>query len=121
MKVNTMAEPINMNIQDGGAMFAHEMSVNFSPTQFILDFKMITPRNDPRGKGRPSFLMQHNVILLDPWHAKKIIEVLEATVKKYEEEYGKVTKPKALTKAEKKQKAAQETAGETRETPNYMG
>ena len=102
-----MTEPVNMNIQDGGAMYAHELSANFSPTQFMLDFKMITPRTDPRGKGRPSFLLQHNVIMVDPWHMTKIIQVLDATVKKYEEEYGKITKPKALLKAEKKQKAMQ--------------
>lgn len=116
-----MAEPINMTVNDGGAMYAHEMSVNFSPTQFILDFKMITPRNDPRGKGRPSFLMQHNVIMVEPWHAKKMIEVLEATVKKYEDEYGKLTKPKALAKAEKKQKKLAEVGETTKETPNYLG
>ncbi len=116
-----MAEQINMNIQDGGAMYAHEMSVNFTPMQFTLDFKMVTPRNDPRGKGRPSFLLQHNVIMVDPWHAKKIIEVMEATVKKYEEEYGKITKPKAVIKAEKKQKALVQDSVDTKDTPTYLG
>lgn len=116
-----MAEPVNVNVADGGAMYAHEMSVNFSPTQFMLDFKMITPRTDPRGKGRPTFLIQHNVVMVEPWHAKKIIEVLEATVKRYEEEYGKITKPKAIAKAEKKQKAQVKEAGETKETPTYLG
>ncbi|MBI4145552.1 DUF3467 domain-containing protein [Candidatus Woesearchaeota archaeon] len=117
-----MAEPVNMTINDGGAMYAHEMSANFSATQVFFDFKMITPRVDPRGKGRPTFLMQHNVVMVDPWHAKKIIEVLEATVKKYEEEYGKIVKPKALIKAEKKQKDLLATQGEeTKETPTYLG
>ncbi len=117
-----MAEPVNVNINDGGAMFAHEMSVNLSPTQIMLDFKMITPRLDPRGKGRPTFLIQHNVVMVDPWHAKKIIEVLETSVKRFEEEYGKITKPKSIAKAEKKQKQLQDTHSEsTKDTPNYMG
>ena len=116
-----MAEQFNMSVNDGGAMFAHEMSLNFTPTQFVLDFKMVTPRNDPRGKGKPSFLMQHNVIMIDPWHAKKVIEVLEASVNRYEEEYGKIVKPKAVIKAEKKQKTMIQEPQETRETPNYLG
>ena len=62
-------EPININIQDGEPIFAHEMSVNFTPTQFVLDFKCITPRNDPRSKTRASFLLKHSVVMVDPWHA----------------------------------------------------
>jgi len=116
-----MAEGYNVNVSDGGAMYAHEMSVNFSPTQFILDFKMITPRNDPRGKGKPTFLIQHNVVMMDPWHAKKVIDVLQETVKKYEQEYGKIGKPKAIEKAEKKQKKTVAPAESTKETPTYLG
>lgn len=117
-----MSEPLSINVNDGGAMFAHEMSVNISPTQLMLDFKMVTPRTDPRGKGRPTFLIQHNVIIVDPWHAKKIAEVLDESIKRYEQEYGKVTKPKGLVKAEKKQKQLQaQSAGETKETPTYLG
>ena len=115
-----MTEGYTVNVADGGAMYAHEMSVNFTPSQFILDYKMITPRNDPRGKGKPVFLIQHNVVIVEPWHAKKMIEVLQETVKKYEQEYGKISKPKAVEKAEKKQKKA--TPAEVpKETPTYMG
>jgi hypothetical protein len=117
-----MTEQINMRINDGGAMFAHEMSANFSPTQFMLDFKMITPRMDPRSKTQPSFVMQHNVIMVDPYHLKKIIEVLNDTVKKYEKEYGKISKPKSISKAEKKQKEAKgKQAPESVPVPNYLG
>jgi len=116
--VNKMAEPISINISEGGAFFAHEMSANFSPTQIFLDFKMVSPRVDPRGKGKPSFLMQHNVVMLEPWHAKKIIEVMGEVVKKYEGEYGKIKKPKAVEVAEKKQKDKKTTP---EEAPHYFG
>jgi len=39
---------VNFGIEDGDNFFAHEVSVNFNPTQFVLDFKCITPRVDPR-------------------------------------------------------------------------
>jgi hypothetical protein len=116
-----MTDQINMSVNDGAAMFAHEMSVNFSPTLFMLDFKSITPRNDPRSKDKPSFLLQHNLVMVEPWHVKSIIEVLQATVKKYEDEYGKIAKPKAILKAEKKQKLLSEQSDKGKDTPTYMG
>ncbi len=112
-------EPINIQIHEGDPFFAHEVTVNFTPTQMSMDFKCITPRSDPRSK-KPSFQMKHNVVMLDPWHAKALINVLNNVVGKYETEFGKIQKPKALTKAEKKQKELAEE-GETSEVPNYMG
>jgi len=113
-------EPINIAINDGEPFFSHEMSVNFTPTQFTLDFKCITPRTDPRSK-KPSFLLKHNVVLIEPWHAKMIIAVLSNVVKKYEEEYGAIKKPKSVEIAEKKQKKAMKAVEHATETPSYLG
>ena len=109
-------------VADGEPFFAHEMTVNFTPTQFSLDFKCITPRSDPRTKEGTAFLLKHNVVMIEPWHAKMISQVLGNVVKKYEEEFGEISKPKSVEKAEKKQKsliAAQKNA--KTETPNYFG
>lgn len=109
-------------VNDGDAFFSHELTVNFTPTQFVLDFKCITPRSDPRTKDSASFLLKHNVVMVEPWHAKRIAEVLGAVVQKYEEEFGKISKPVAIEKAEKKQKSlmAEQKSNKT-ETPSYFG
>ena len=112
-------EQINININEGDPFFAHEVTVNFTPTQLTLDFKCITPRSDPRGK-KPSFQLKHNVVMLDPWHAKSLISVLSSVVQKYEQEFGKIKKPKSLEKAEKKHKEMMQKAG-TSEVPTYLG
>ncbi len=114
-------ESINLAISDGEPFFSHEMTVNFTPTQFTFDFKCITPRVDPRSK-KPSFQMKHNVVMVEPWHAKMILAVLNNVIKKYEEEYGAIKKPKAVETAEKKQKKAMKEIkpGQT-ETPSYLG
>ena len=112
--------PVNINIVEGEPFFAHEMSVNFTPTQFTLDFKCITPRNDPRSKKQPNFLLKHNVVMLDPWHMKAIHEVLGNMVAGYEKEFGKIDKPKSLAKAEKKQKAKVSKV-KTESAPSYLG
>ena len=114
-------QQINLNIVEGDPFFAHEVSMNFTPTQITLDFKCITPRTDPRGKA-PSFLLKHNVVMVEPWHAKLMLDVLANVVKKYEEEFGKIKQPKALEKATKKQKKAEKEATKTTvATPSYMG
>ena len=114
-------QQINLNIVEGDPFFAHEVSMNFTPTQITLDFKCITPRTDPRGKA-PSFLLKHNVVMVEPWHAKLMLDVLANVVKKYEEEFGKIKQPKALEKATKKQKKVEkEESTKTTATPSYMG
>ena len=114
-------EQINLNISDGEPFFAHEVTINFTPTQVTMDFKCITPRTDPRSK-KPSFQLKHNVVMVEPWHAKNLLGVLSNVVQKYEEEFGKIQKPKALEKAEKKQKEFMKKAGEqVPEVPTYMG
>ncbi|MEM2915943.1 MAG: DUF3467 domain-containing protein [Candidatus Woesearchaeota archaeon] len=114
-------EPINIQIIDGEPFFAHEMTANFTPTQFSFDFKCITPRVDPRSK-KPSFLLKHNVIMVEPYHAKMILGVLSNVIKKYEEEYGVIKKPKPVEIAEKKHKKAIAAAKDTvSETPTYLG
>ena len=110
---------VNINVIDGDAFFANEVSINFTPTQLALDFKCVTPRIDPRGKGKPTFLLRHNVVMMEPWHAKSFLEIMQDVMKKYEQEYGKVKKPDALVQAEKKQKNAKKEPKEA--TPDYMG
>ena len=114
-------DQINIQINDGEPFFAHEVTVNFTPTQLTLDYKCITPRTDPRSK-KPSFLLKHNVIMMDPWHAKSFLDVLASVVKKYEDEFGKIQKPKSLLKAEKKQKEMMKELGDKMpDVPTYMG
>ena len=109
-----------MNIVDGEPFFAHELSINFNPMQFVFDFKCVTPRVDPRSQNRASISLKHNVIMVDPYHAKKILNLLTNVVKKYESEFGKIEKPKAVEHFEKKHKKL-EKQKESTDTPTYFG
>ncbi len=114
-------EQININIVEGEPFFAHEVAVNFTPTQLTMDFKCITPRSDPRSK-KPSFQLKHNVIMLEPWHAKSLVSLLSTVIQRYEGEFGKIQKPKSLQKAEKKHKEIMKsTEHAVSEIPTYMG
>tara|TARA_Y100000310_G_C20468430_1_gene708786 strand:+ start:378 stop:737 length:360 start_codon:yes stop_codon:yes gene_type:complete len=115
-------EKINMNINDGEAFYAHELSINFNPLQFVLDFKSVTPRVDPRSENQASISMKHNVVLVDPYHATRVYELLGSVIKKYEKEFGKIGKPEALKVLEKKNKkeAAKINKKEKIEAPSYI-
>ena len=113
---------INLSINEGDAFFAHEMAINFNPTQFILDFKNITPRVDPRSQQNPVIVIKHNVVLAEPYHIKKIYELMGKVIKKYEKEFGKIEKPKQIEIYEKKRKSMAKDKLETKQiAPDYFG
>jgi len=110
-------EKMNVSIDDGTSFYAHEVSINFNPLQFTLDFKNITPRVDVRNKDAPSIHIKHDVVMLDPYHAKMFSELLGRVVKEYEKGYGKIKRPKALDKIKKpKTKPEAKTI-----SPSYFG
>ena len=112
---------VNMTINDGIEFFAHEVSINFNPVQFIFDFKCVTPRVDPRAKENAMLMMRHNVIMTDAFHAKRIHELLGEVIKKYEENHGKIEMPKALKKIEKKKSKEKKKESSTKTIPSYLG
>lgn len=113
---------INMGIDNGKEFFAHEMSINFNPTQFIFDFRCVTPRSDPRSKEIPFVSLRHNVVMVEPFHAKRILEVLSHMVQEYEKQFGKIEKPKPVKAYEKNMKKQAKQTKATKETmPSYFG
>jgi hypothetical protein len=111
---------VNLSINEGEAFFSNEMSVNYNPLHFIMDFKLLTPRMDPRSPNAPSLHLKHNVVLVDPYHMKKIMELLQQALNDYEKEFGKIKVPKAVEIAQKKQGG--EVIGSTSEgAPSYFG
>ena len=118
-------QSINLSINDGEPFFAHEMSINFNPMQFILDFRCVTPRNDPRTKGgRPSLNLKHNVVMVDPWHMVQVRDLMSRMIEAYEKEFGRIKKPKSIEAFEKKHKKAAEAKDDSTtetEVPSYFG
>ena len=112
---------INFGIDDGKEFFAHEMSINFNPTQFIFDFRSVTPRIDPRSRETPFVSLKHNVIMVDPWHAKEVMRILGNAVQKFEDQFGKIEQPKAVKKYLKKAKKQKKEVSQKTQTPSYLG
>jgi len=111
---------INISINEGDSMFAHETTVTFNPTQFIFDFKSITPRMDMRSKEGHNLVVKHSVIIMDPYQAKGVVDLMKKVIDDYEKRFGKIEKPKQMQKAEKKNKedAKKKTVSTA---PSYLG
>ena len=118
---------INLSISEGEPFFSHEMSINFNPTQFILDFKCVTPRVDPRTRDGTAVLsLKHNVVMIEPYHAKQMLNALGEVIEKYEKKFGKIKIPSALAQIEKEvQKKSKtkksEDGAKTGKFPSYLG
>jgi hypothetical protein len=112
---------INISIADGEEFFAHEVTVNFNPSQFIYDFKCITPRSDPRNQQGPTLAIKHNTVMLDVYHAKKFHQLMGEVIAKYEKDFGKITKPKAVEKAEKMRPKSANQPNNKTTVPSYFG
>ena len=112
---------INLNINDGDSFFANEISINFNPSNFFLDFKNISPRIDPRNQNGATFSLKHNVILLDLYTFKQSVSLMKETLDRYEKEFGKIEKPKIIEKLEKEQKKSEMTMKKGGSIPAYLG
>jgi hypothetical protein len=109
---------INWQYEDGQSFFAHEVSANFTPIHLILDFKNITPRVDSRSRTGPVFKVQHDVVMMDLFQAKRFYGLLGQVLQKYEKEFGKIQKPKSIEKFENKQKGLKD---DKKPGPSYFG
>ena len=117
---------INFAINDGDAFYANEMSITFGPAQFAFDFKNISPRVDMRNQdGSKTFVLKHNVIIIEPFQIKQFSKVLNDAIARYETEFGPIELPNAIKKAEsdlkKLQKTNAQNASHSHDVPSYLG
>ena len=110
---------LSFSINDAKSFFADEVSITNGPTRIILDFKVTTPRIDVRAKQGPVPLVtEHNVVQLDAHLAKRAYKLLGEHLEKYEEKFGEIKEPHALTQAREEHEADVTTA---EEKPGYFG
>jgi len=116
-----MAEKkVKFDIENGQAFFADEAGVIHNPMRIILDFRSITPRIDVRNQEYQPLVLRHNVVMMDPYTAKSLLEALKKNIQGYENQFGKITKPEPIKVMEKK-KGKKSTKATDKKAPNYFG
>lgn len=116
-----MENKINIAINDGDAFYGQQASINFNPTMVFFDFKNVTPRVDERSENKATFVIKHNVVMIEPFHAKLFRDLLDRVLKDYETQFGKIEKPQAIKNLEKKNKGKKKKSDVKHETPSYFG
>jgi len=121
-----MDNKINIAINDGDAFYGQQASINFNPTMVFFDFKNVTPRVDERSESKATFVIKHNVVMVEPFHAKLFRDLLDRVLKDYETQFGKIEKPQAIKNLEKKRKKGKSKGKGKKstvkhETPSYFG
>ncbi|MBS3165366.1 DUF3467 domain-containing protein [Candidatus Woesearchaeota archaeon] len=109
-------EDKRMGVQelDRQPLYCNQMTVSHSPTQFFLDFRLVYPQFSP--DNQQATVALHKLIVLEPYHLKETIKVLQENVQRYEKAYGKITTPKAVERAKKAHKSTGAISA-----PEYMG
>lgn len=108
-----------INNIDHNPFLSNTQTVAHHPDKFILDFKNIHPQFGPDNK--PLQVVNHRIIILDPFTAKEFLDILKENVEKYEEKFGKIEKPKSIAKAERESKKHKKARPESAERPHYTG
>jgi len=105
-------------VKDGDPFWAHETTINYNPTEIVLDFKAITPIQE---LNQSSLLIKHEIVLLSPWHAKSFLGALQNVLADYEKKFGEIKKPAEIEKAEKLMKKQQKETTKTAPAETYFG
>ena len=103
---------------DKNPFSSNNQTVIHQPEKFIIDFKGISTQSTPEGK--PTLIINHRAILLEPYIAKGFLDALSGNIKKYEEKFGKIKIPDSIEKA-KKEMDMQKPEETSTKSPSYMG
>ena len=98
-KEETKQTQINLRIKDGEQFYSNETSINFNPNEFIFDFKCLTNVHDITN--HRAIVLKHNAVIVNPFHAKSFLIMLNRAIKDYESKFGEIKKSEAMKKAEK--------------------
>ena len=110
---------VNVRVKDGDQLMAHETTINYSPSEFVLDFKCITPVQE---LNQSSLVLKHSVVMMSPWHMKSFLGAMTRIVGDYEKKFGEIKKPVEIEKAEKMMKKQQKESATTgRSAETYFG
>ncbi len=108
-----------INNPDKDIFASNEQIVHHGPNKILIDFKNVFPQFV--SVKEPIMVINHRVILLDPYDAKNFLKALKDNLSKYEEKFGEIKKPKQLEQAEKEFAKTQKQAVTASELPSYMG
>lgn len=84
---------------DGPPKYINYMKLAFTPVEFFLDLITLYPKvNEEEAKPGTTNGEVAGRFILDPIHAKQLMNIFVAHVTKYEAEHGEITVPEVTVK-----------------------
>ena len=111
---------LNVRIRDGEQFFSNESSINFNPNELVIDFKCVTHTHDVAD--RRGLVLKHNMVIMNPFHAKNFLVMFSKVIKEYERRFGEIIKPEAVKRAESMLKKEEKKKSESKKDAEiYFG
>ena len=105
------------NIDQSPPYTSNEQTIYHYPDKFIIDFRYL----HHQFVGTEGLaVINHKVIILDPWVIKNLVKVMEDNIQKYESKFGEITKPTAISTAENEHKLNKDNIADTKNL-GYFG
>ena len=104
---------------DQSPFISNQQTIAHEPNRFIIDFKSIYTQFTP--DNQPTAVVNHRVILIDPFDVKEFLKALRDNIEKYEKRFGEIKKTDQLIKAEKELKENIKHVTTASSKPQYMG
>ena len=124
MDINEQKEVAGIQNFDNNPLLSTQQTISHTPEKFVIDFQAVVMQFDPNSN--PTMIVNHKVVILDPYRVKPFINALADNLAKYEEKFGAVKEPEAVEKARKElesleQKNQKIAKAVTRSKPDYLG
>lgn len=103
---------------DNNPILSDHQTISHAPDKFLIDFKGINPQFTP--DNQPTMIINHKLVLLEPYIAKEFLKILQENIQKFEEKYGEIKIPESIKTAQKEVIPSKENIT-TSEKPSYMG
>lgn len=101
------------------AFFTDSFSVLFKPEQFVLDFKQSVPKISASREHEHENVVWHKPVMMNPGLAKRLSQLLQKNLEKYEEKFGEI---EIGDLEEATESDDRESSGESSEDePSYIG
>lgn len=93
---------------DESPLSSNSQAITCGADKFILDFKGVFPQSIENSQN--AIFSIHKTVILDPHVAKEFSNLLQNSVKNYEETYGEIKVPESVEKQRAIQKKSKEEA-----------
>src|SRR3989338_6246456 len=83
--LNEQKEIAGIQNFDNNPMLSTQQTISHTPEKFVIDFQSVVMQFDPNSV--PTMIVNHKVVILDPYRIRPFINALTENLARYEEKF----------------------------------